>query len=141
MLAARIRERAVAWAVGAADAYEIDRINIYQASRLAMKRAVEKLSPAPDFLLVDAIKIDLPIAAGSDDSWRRAVASASPPHRFGQDGSRRLHAQMGRGVPVFLGLARHKGYSTDEHLERSEKHGPTLLHRFSFEPVQDRLPL
>src|SRR5271170_3347067 len=54
-LAERIRERAVAWAVGSADAFEIDRINIYQASRLAMRRAIQKLNPAPDFLLIDAI--------------------------------------------------------------------------------------
>src|SRR5271154_4117048 len=61
VLAERVRERAIAWAIGAADAFEIDRINIYQASRLAMLRAVEKLQPAADFLLVDAIQIDLPI--------------------------------------------------------------------------------
>src|SRR3954452_10326318 len=58
ILADRIRERAVAWAVAAADAYEIDRINIYQASRLAMKRAIGKLSPACDYLLTDAVPID-----------------------------------------------------------------------------------
>src|SRR5712664_1716810 len=61
-LAPRIRERAVAWAVAAADAFEIDHINIYHASRLAMKRAVERLSPTPDFLLIDALKIDMQIA-------------------------------------------------------------------------------
>src|SRR6266851_8180473 len=54
VLAARIRERAVAWAVAAADAFEIDRVNILQASRLAMRRAVEKLNPAADYLLIDA---------------------------------------------------------------------------------------
>ena len=59
-LATRIRRAAISWAVGAADAYEIDRINIYQASRLAMKRAMEKLLPAPGFLLMDAMRIDLP---------------------------------------------------------------------------------
>src|SRR5437588_6784787 len=61
VLAARIRERAVAWAVGAADAFEIDHVNIYHASRLAMKRAIEKLNPAPDIPLIDAIKVDLTI--------------------------------------------------------------------------------
>src|SRR5579872_4245559 len=55
VLAARIRERAVAWAIAAADAFEIDHINIYQASRLAMRRAIERLQPAPDYLLIDAI--------------------------------------------------------------------------------------
>ena len=58
VLAGRIRERAVSWAVGTADAFEIDHINIYQASRLAMRRAVERLSPSPDYLLIDAITVD-----------------------------------------------------------------------------------
>src|SRR6266404_4079844 len=61
VLAVRIRERATAWAVAAVDAATIDRINIYQASRLAMKKAVEQLSPAADFLLIDAISIALPV--------------------------------------------------------------------------------
>src|SRR5258708_3073484 len=61
VLAGRIRERAVAWAVGAADAFEIDRINILQASRVAMRRAVEGLHAACDFLLIDAVKVDLPL--------------------------------------------------------------------------------
>src|SRR5579872_6096612 len=78
-LAKRIRERAVAWALGAADAFEIDRINIYQASRLAMRRAVERLSPAPDFLLVDAIRIELPISQRAlihGDALSQCIAAA-----------------------------------------------------------------
>src|SRR5512144_2374256 len=62
VLAERIRERAVTWAVAAVDAATIDRINIYHASRLAMKLAVEKLQPAADFLLIDALALDVPIA-------------------------------------------------------------------------------
>src|SRR5947209_7325198 len=61
-LAPRIRERAISWAVGAADVFEIDHLNILQASRLAMRRAVEKLSPAADYLLVDAVTVDCPVA-------------------------------------------------------------------------------
>src|SRR5215471_13850043 len=60
VLAERIRERAVAWAVAAVDAATIDSINIYQASRLAMRIAVSRLATPPDFLLVDAVSIDLP---------------------------------------------------------------------------------
>src|SRR5499425_1941012 len=59
VLAVRIKERAVAWAVGAVDAATIDSINIYQASRLAMRIAVGQLNPAPDFLLVDAVPLEL----------------------------------------------------------------------------------
>src|SRR3954447_26450668 len=62
VLAGRIKERALAWAVGAVDAATIDRINIYQASRLAMKLAVQKLQPAADFLLIDALYLDLTVA-------------------------------------------------------------------------------
>src|SRR5438552_14610383 len=62
VLAERIRERAVAWSVAAVDAATIDRINIYHASRLAMKLAVERLQPVADFLLIDALYLDVPIA-------------------------------------------------------------------------------
>src|ERR1700677_4938425 len=62
VLAERIRDRALAWAVGGADAFEIDRVNILQASRLAMKRAVGALRTASDFLLIDAITVDLPVS-------------------------------------------------------------------------------
>src|SRR6185369_13995691 len=58
VLAGRIRERAVAWAVGAADAYEIDRVNILEASRLAMKRAIERLGVPCGYLLIDAVRVD-----------------------------------------------------------------------------------
>ena len=60
VLAGRIRERAVAWAVAAVDAATIDWMNIYQASRLAMEMAVARLTPAPDFMLIDAMPLSLP---------------------------------------------------------------------------------
>src|ERR1700744_4296328 len=59
VLAERIRERAVSWAVAAVDSATIDAINIYQASRLAMRKAIAQLHPAPDFLVIDAITLDL----------------------------------------------------------------------------------
>ena len=65
VLASRIRERAVAWAVAGADAFEIDRINILQASRLAMRRAVEILQPACDYLLVDFVTVDVALPQGA----------------------------------------------------------------------------
>ncbi len=97
VLAERIRERAVAWAVGAVDAATIDSINIYQASRLAMRMAVARLHPAPDFLLIDAVPIDLPLP-------QRPLIKGDmqlPRHRGGihrrQGVSRRLYARLGRG--------------------------------------------
>ena len=80
VLAGRIRERAVAWAVAAVDAATIDSINIYQASRVAMRMAVSRLDPAPDFLLIDAVPIDValpqrPLIKG--DARCHAIAAAS----------------------------------------------------------------
>jgi ribonuclease HII len=135
ILAVRIKQRAVCWAVGAADAYEIDRINIYQASRVAMKRAVEKLTPLPDFLLVDAIQVDLPIeqeAMIQGDGRSQCIAAASIVAKTHRDEMMRKWDE----VFPFLGLVRHKGYGTEEHLDAIRQHGPTLLHRFSFEPVR-----
>src|SRR5208283_2547792 len=80
VLAVRVRERAVAWAVAAVDAATIDAINIYQASRLAMRKAVGQLQPAPDFLLVDAVPIDLAVPQRSlikGDARCHAIAAAS----------------------------------------------------------------
>jgi ribonuclease HII len=135
VLAGRIKERAVAWAVAAADVYEIDRINIYQASRIAMRRAVEQLSPCCDYLLVDAVKIDVPFpqeAIIHGDAKSQCIAAASILAKTHRDECMRRWDE----IFPYLGLSRHKGYSTPEHIAAIEKHGPTLLHRFSFEPVR-----
>jgi ribonuclease HII len=135
VLAVRIKERAIAWAVGAADAFEIDRINIYQASRLAMKRAIAQLTPACDYLLTDAVPIDLGIpceAIVHGDAKIQCIAAASILAKTARDACMREWDSV---FPQF-GLARHKGYSTEEHVEALQKYGPTLLHRFSFEPVR-----
>ena len=138
-LARRIKERAVAWAVGAADVYEIDRINIYQASRLAMRRTVERLKPQCDYLLVDAATLDVALPQESiirGDAKCQCIAAASILAKTHRDEC------MCRWDEVFphLGLAKHKGYGTAEHIEAIQKHGPTLLHRFSFEPVRLACP-
>ena len=133
-LAVAIRERAVAFAVGAADVFEIDDINILQASRLAMKRAVERLSVTADYLLIDAITIDLsvpqkPIIKG--DAKCQSIAAASILAKVARDEA------MRRWDAVFpqYGLARHKGYYTAEHVSAIEQHGPTWLHRYTFAPI------
>jgi len=139
VLAERIRERAVAWAVGAADAFEIDHINIYQASRLAMRRAIEKLIPAPDYLLVDAITVDLPLAQLAlikGDALSQCIAAASILAKVERDA---CMCEWDKVFPQY-GLKNHKGYSTDEHWKALESHGPTSLHRFSFWPVREHSP-
>jgi len=139
VLADRIRERAVAWSIGAADAFEIDRINILQASRLAMKRAIERLNPTADYLLVDAVTVDLPLAQRAlihGDALSQCIAAASIIAKVTRD------ACMREWHLVFpqYGLKNHKGYSTDEHWKALETHGPTPMHRFSFWPVREHSP-
>ena len=136
ILAERIRERAVAWAIGAADAYEIDRVNILEASRLAMQRALNRLGVVCDYLLLDAIRIasvlpQKPLIGG--DGLCFSIAAASILAKTARD-----QALM-RWDAVFphYGLARNKGYGTRDHIQALERIGPTALHRFSFEPVRN----
>ncbi len=138
-LARQIKARSIAWALGAADVYEIDQINILQASRLAMKRAVEALSIQPDYLLIDAIKIDLPVEQLpliDGDARCRAIAAASILAKVHRD---ECLAQWDQVFPQYH-LASNKGYSTPDHKRALRKHGPTLLHRFSFFPVRASSP-
>jgi ribonuclease HII len=137
VLAERIRERAVAWAIAAVDAATIDSINIYQASRLAMLKAVSQLSPAPDFLLVDAVSIDLPLpqrALIKGDARCHAIAAASIIAKVYRDACMRAWDAV---FPAY-GLASHKGYCTAGHCRAIQEFGPTPLHRLSFEPVRAR---
>jgi ribonuclease HII len=113
-LAALIKSRSMCWAVAGADAFEIDQINILQASRLAMRRAVEGLSLTPDYLLIDAIKIDLtmeqlPLIDG--DARCRAIAAASIIAKVHRDA---CLAEWDRVFPQY-DLACNKGYSTPDH--------------------------
>jgi ribonuclease HII len=133
----RIRERAVAWAIAAVDAATIDSINIYQASRRAMRIAVSRLNPAPDFLLVDAVPIDLDVPQRSlikGDARCHAIAAASIIAKVYRDACMRVWDEV---FPEY-GLASHKGYSTPEHCRAIEQYGITPLHRLSFEPVSAR---
>src|SRR5216684_3054820 len=137
VLAGRIRERALAWSVAAVDAATIDRINIYQASRLAMKLAIEKLQPAADFLLIDALYLDVPVAQRAliqGDARCHAIAAASILAKVARDACMR---EWDAVYPAY-GLARHKGYSTPEHSDALASHGLTPLHRLSFAPVRCR---
>src|SRR6202045_3052538 len=134
VLAERIREHAVAWAVAAVDAARIDQINIYHASRLAMRDAVMQLAPTADHLLVDALRLDCevpqyPIIHG--DALSASIAAASILAKVERD------RMMCEWDPVFpeYGLASHKGYTTPRHLAALREFGPTSLHRQSFAPV------
>jgi ribonuclease HII len=134
-LAIRIKERAVAWGVGTADVFEIDRINILQASRLAMKRAILKLAVRPDYLLIDAVTVDLQLPQDAiihGDAVSQSIAAASILAKTARDEC------MARWDAIFpeYGLAQNKGYGTEAHCRALKELGPTMLHRFSFEPVR-----
>lgn len=135
VLAGRIRERALAWAVEFVDARTIDRINILQASRLAMKQALEKLGVQPDYLLVDAVRVDspieqLPLIHGDARSF--SIAAASILAKVDRDAAM---AAFDLDFPGY-GLASNKGYSTPDHLRALAGLGPTPLHRYSYAPVR-----
>lgn len=135
-LAARIRDRAVSWSVAHADVTEIDSLNIFHASRLAMLRAVAALLPAPNYLLVDAVTIDVALpqeALVRGDARCQCIAAASIVAKVHRDA---WLEQLDLLYPGY-GLARHKGYGTPEHLRALRALGVTELHRRSFAPVRE----
>ena len=131
----RIRGMALAVSIAAVDAETIDRVNIYQATRLAMLSAIHGLSIAPDHLLIDAMYVDHPCPQTKlfyGDSLSLSIAAASVVAKVYRDAMMRdldtLHPQYG--------LASHKGYATPEHRRALREHGPCALHRRSFAPVR-----
>jgi ribonuclease HII len=136
VLSERIREHALAWAVAEIDSARIDAWNIYQASRQAMVAALEMLGMQPDYLLIDAMKLDVLIEQKSlikGDARCVSIAAASILAKTHRD-ARML--EMDALYPQY-GLAQHKGYATPEHLEALRKHGASPLHRYSFAPVRE----
>ncbi|MGH9775667.1 MAG: ribonuclease HII [Candidatus Acidiferrales bacterium] len=135
-LAQRIRQHALAWAVAEVDASRIDAWNIYQASRQAMLAAVLRLNPVPDYLLLDAMEIDLPIeqkALIHGDARSISIAAASILAKTDRD---RLMREFDELYPQY-GLAQNKGYGTPDHLQALRRYGPSPLHRYSFTPVRE----
>jgi len=135
-LAILIREHALSWAVAEIDAQRIDAWNIYQASRQAMTAALQQLSIQPDYLLIDAMQLDVFIEQKSlikGDARSVSIAAASILAKTHRD------ARLEEWDSVYpqYGLARHKGYGTPDHLEALRLHGPTPLHRHSFAPVRE----
>ena len=139
VLAQRIRERAIAWAIAAVDSARIDQINIYQASRVAMLEALAQLNPAPDHLLIDAMRLDWPSADAPcsqtklihGDALSASIAAASIIAKVERD---RMVAAWDPVFPIY-GLASNKGYFTRKHAQVLRDHGPSPLHRQSFAPV------
>ncbi len=131
----RILRTALAWGIGAADAEEIDHINILNATRAAMLRAVESLPVRPDHLLIDAVRLpSLTIEQTClvhGDRLSVSIAAASVVAKVVRD---RVMERYDRMFPGF-GFAAHKGYGTAEHLQAVDRQGPCPLHRRTFRGV------
>jgi len=136
-LAPIIRTQAVAWAVAFVEPAEIDRINIYRAGLLAMRRAVEALALVPHFLLIDARRLkDVPIpqnAIVGGDGKSLSIAAASVLAKTARDARMREFEATYSGY----GFSKHKGYGTREHVEALLRLGATPIHRMSFAPVRE----
>jgi len=131
-----IFQAAAAIAVGVVEAAVIDQINILQATRLAMQKAIEQLAIHPDYLLLDAITLPLPIPQRSiikGDQLSVSIAAASIVAKVTRD---RLMSRYHEEYPQYNFLA-HKGYGTLEHRKQIRKHGPCRIHRRTFHGVCD----
>jgi ribonuclease HII len=121
--------------VGIATEQEIDRVNILEATRLAMRRALASLTPPADCLLIDAVTVpDLAIPSRSiikGDMLSMSIAAASIVAKVTRDRMMELYHQT---YPEYNFLS-HKGYGTEEHLQRLAQHGPCAIHRRTFAPV------
>ena len=142
-LAEEIKAQAVAWSIGEASVAEIDRINIYWASVLAMERALAALDVPPDYLITDAVRIKSwvgpqePVIKG--DAKCASVAAASIIAKVHRDG---LLVALHDLFPQY-GFALHKGYATPQHIDALTAHGPCAEHRRGFWRVRaawDALP-
>jgi ribonuclease HII len=131
----QIKEHALSIGVGIVSAKEIDEINIYQASKLAMEKAVQALEIKPDALLIDAMKIDLPIKQASiikGDARSVSIAAASIIAKETRDA---IMEDLNRHYPGYE-FHKHMGYGTQAHLEAVRRLGPCPEHRLSFAPFR-----
>lgn len=132
----RIKMEAISVGVGIIDAAEIDRINILEAAKKAMLEAVTQLAPKPDYLLVDAVKLETPYPSDSlikGDARSITIASASIIAKVTRD---RMMKEISRKYPDY-GFSSNMGYGTAAHLEAIKRYGVTPYHRKTFAPVKD----
>ena len=142
-IAAELRENALCLAVGRVEADEIDRINILEATKAAMLKAIAALDPAAEYLLIDALQLKLsPLpqrAIIKGDSISASIAAASVIAKTFRDA---LMAEYAAEFPEY-GFEKHVGYGTKHHLDALRRHGPCTLHRKTFrgvlEPEADKL--
>ena len=133
-----IKENALAIGIGICSVDEIDLINIYRASREAMISAIHQLKIKPDFLLIDAMpmEIDIPLLSIiKGDTLSVSIAAASIIAKTTRDG---YMMEMDKLFPMY-GFKNHKGYGTKEHLEAIKTYGITRIHRKTYEPIKSLL--
>jgi ribonuclease HII len=139
MMAQQIKQDAVCWAAGSAEAEEIDRLNVYRSGLLAMKRALDGLSTKPEYVLVDARSIPhCPFpqkAIVHGDALCASIAAASLIAKTTRDA---YMIELDSAYPGY-GFAQHKGYPTPRHLKILKEQGPLSIHRKSFAPVREAL--
>jgi ribonuclease HII len=131
-----IMQKALTWSVATASSQEIDQLGIVPATRLAMKRAISHLTPAPNHLLIDAVRLPEVTTPQTSlikgDTLVLSIAAASVLAKTYRDG---LMLDLDREFPVY-GFARHKGYGTMVHQQALAENGPCPEHRFSYAPVR-----
>ena len=133
-----IKENALAIGIGISSVEEIDLINIYRASREAMQSAINQLKIKPEFLLIDAMPMEIDIPLKSiikGDTLSISIAAASIVAKTTRDA---YMLEMDKVFPEY-GFKNHKGYGTKEHLEAIQKYGITPIHRKTYEPVKSML--
>ncbi len=131
-----IQEKALAWCIARADVDEIDRLNILQATMLAMQRAVAGLAIQPDLALIDGNRCpQLPMAAEAIVQGDGLVAEISAASILAKVSRDREMAVLDAQYPGY-GIAKHKGYPTPAHLKALQELGPTPIYRRSFAPVR-----
>ncbi|MDR0922294.1 MAG: ribonuclease HII [Lactobacillales bacterium] len=131
-----IQNKAVSIGIGLVSHEVIDEVNIYEATKIAMKQAVESLTPRPDFLLIDAMKLDLDIPQENlikGDTRSISIAAASIIAKVTRD---RLMEYYAKDYPGY-GFEKNAGYGTKEHLEGIATLGITPIHRKTFAPIKD----
>ena len=130
-----VLQNAIAIGIGIKDNHVIDQVNIYEATKLAMMEAIGQLEPQPQHLLIDAMKLDLPIPQTSiikGDANSLSIAAASIVAKVTRD---QMMEEFDREYPGY-DFAQNAGYGTAKHLAGLDKLGVTPIHRRSFEPVK-----
>ncbi len=131
-----IKKEAISYGVGIVDAKTIDEINIYEASRLAMNKAIDNLSVEPEYILTDAMKLPTRVNVQDiihGDALSISIAAASVIAKVTRDS---IMYELDKKYPEY-GFAKHKGYPTKMHLENMQKYGILDNYRFSYRPVKE----